>query len=227
MKRCPGNALLEMILYLPLVLMFLFVVTDAGLALFTKTAVEDAFRGSINKQISSKVSLISLDEQNTIRVDPSSARALSFLICQEVANSAGAIYREGDPAAAPSFVITAEAVEIAVDPQTGRALGFQYVAQSRCVIGALDAESINRSTAIPSADDFIDQQLNVHADGLSPFAVPAGGGPAAGFLPVSAAVYLELSAAAPGLNPQVTSSLIGGLFAIHQQQLAAVRTKIQ
>ena len=43
-----GNAILEMVLFVPLALFFLFIAIDAGLSLTQRAGVQDAFRSGVN-----------------------------------------------------------------------------------------------------------------------------------------------------------------------------------
>lgn len=228
-----GSTLFELLVFLPLFLIFVVVVVDLGLAFQEHAALRNAQRALQNVAVARiTAESISATSQNFETVfDPAAAQALLEDLLSQFEADIAAEKTVGD-SSAPQYSAQAALLLLPIDRQTGEAQTLEVdqmvIAHSSIPLNttALAASAIrNKHYVEPRA--FISQFLSATADsGASLYARPmlaAVGDLEARFMPHSVLLYLEVSAEASGLKRFGVYSFLGRFFALQDQQLLVLR----
>ena len=119
--RCSesGNGPLEMLVFLPLAMFFLFLVVDGGMAYVDRSTIVDALRAGLNSQgIYEAGTVQELGDGSAIEIVDFAAEGLVTSVGQEIESILNRRFSSED------YQLTITAMQIAVDPQTGETIGF-------------------------------------------------------------------------------------------------------
>jgi hypothetical protein len=234
-----GNALLEMALFVPLALLFLFVAIDAGATLLEQAAVRDALRTTLNSEIQNIKAndrLLRQDIQNSgsnISIaepdyysEELAARLHSRVAASQARFSSSDLGRAG---------VRIALIRIYINPQSGdldSTRPYQIITNSVLPEDGLEKSSIS-SDQFPyiSMEDFIEEELQ--SDGVNRFVQLSGLSyrsdrpeePTRRFASSTLVLYTEVRSIANGINQGLTSSLLGRLYALQEQQLRPLRSQ--
>lgn len=205
-----GNALLELLLVLPLAMLFLFSATDIGLRYLEDAKVNDIIRSSSSEVIVSVQDLLGTAQQISRRIEH------QLLLAKR-----GLGYEQGD------VLVEVAAVELAIKPATGE-LQFEGVR-----FGPLVPSSLSSSRILPYSDSEFRLKLlqRLATDSKkqqSLFAVPSGIGDFAKhqgqlFRDRSFAVLISVKTVSKAMNRQYTKLLFGEEHRVSQVQLLPIR----
>lgn len=241
-----GNAIVEMLLFTPIALFFLFVVIDAGMLALEKAAISDALRSGMNSELlfGQQGSVIQMGddfslqlasgfslEQATTEV-PQLLAEVSSQIVSEVARTQG--YEETEVPS--SFQVTLAALLLSIDPVSGQVLNSRVLYP---IVKVPDGPSsfnltqYNSDYPHRSMDEFIVEQLHLTADNQpSPYALPAGlaYNPSsllpgeARYLENAVMLYGEVTAIPRGINNSYVKSALGSFYVLQDQYLIPLRS---
>lgn len=234
-----GSAIMEMVLFTPLALFFLFAVIDGGLALLQRAAVTDALRAGLNTELlyNQDGSVLRFDEQSLSPVvNENQALRLLTALASEIAESVKTVQNYGEGETPTTFKVTVAGVVVDIDPRTG-ALG----STNRVVIGPVYAGDANFDlrTEIPqydsvSSEDYIENELITERGKLpSSLAIPIGVDYGAAeesvtvrYLDKAVLLYAGVEGTSKTPFNAPTKSLLGTLYGIHEQHLMLLRTQL-
>lgn len=246
-----GNAFLEMLLFLPLGVLLLFVAVDAGFVYSEKAAIVNAIRSGVHSQVrlSAEHGLLVLNREFVLEQDERAAEQLLQQVLEHIRENVACSRRTANDEQDERFRIRAATVYLDIDPDTGqlspswrRNLG-QALSAER---GAFSINSVVPSYPYVSMEDFLTEKISNAEDAAaysdssgsvgrnpSPFAVPAGHEyradiPSAKrkYLSKTALLYVEVTALTRGLAPMLTRSLLGRFYALEEQQMHLLRQQL-
>ena len=205
-----GNAILELVLFVPLALFFLFVAIDAGLSLIQRAGVQDAFRSGINSlPVYARQHGLTAAMVDSVAEEISSNLANQFSLYPDSSNN---------------FYVNVSMYEVEIDTNTGALNSFSIVANKE--IGGLSQSNTIKSFA--DKNDFISQRL-VTTSTLSKYAEPAAfvnfsnSNSRQVYQENSHVLYAEVRAIPVGVNSSYLTSALGGLYSIQVQELELIR----
>ncbi|MCB0323171.1 MAG: hypothetical protein KDD69_06335 [Bdellovibrionales bacterium] len=229
-----GNGPLDVVLFLPLALFFLFVVTDGGLTLIEKGVIRDAIRSGLQGDSSrtSEHPARENDDPSASLIDPEGARHLVQELAQAVASQLERARPTTGESSAPHFGVRVSALEIGVNPNTGAlAPGARYRTIAAHEIGSLDGATVE-GYPYESRENYLANALERDAAAsISRFARPAGvqfsvlgDAPQARFLARTLALHIEVRAVAGGTNRSFIRAALGRFYALQEHHLRTART---
>ena len=233
-----GNGLLEMIIFLPLAMMILFVLTDCAFAMLERARMSDAVREALRAQgvLKEVPEVLFLDDalQPAINVEA------SYSAAQKAANELGAMVLEAKADTAgfnhTQFRASASIVILGIDPESGSAT---HIDQVLTVVSEAGNPTIDLTSMAP-AYNYIPQEEYLNAllekeSTASPsrFSISLehkyelNGGPAeqVQYLDRGALLYGEVSVLSQAINPMLAEGLLGSMFAV-QEQIAVPIKKV-
>jgi hypothetical protein len=242
MQTCPkGSGTLDIVLFMPLALLFLFVLTDAGLGFVEKAAITDAIRAGVNAagRHANREALFKTGPGNQLEVEQVFVQHLvdgiAREIVQRVSRGKFALKQTG----MPRFAVEVAALLVRINADTGALNSSEPYTMTAVsnVPGNNIAEYIDNASGVSyvTREDFIEQEMKKE-QGSSPssYSVPLGlvyhaGQPGAvGFkyLDNSLVLFVEVRNIAEGINPSYTRAVLGRLFTLQEQQLHLVRAQL-
>ncbi len=234
-----GNALLEMALFVPLALLFLFVAIDAGATLLEQAAVRDAMRTALNNEIQNIKANERLLRANTQDMAPAIGVAEPELYIEEVAERLRTDILKSQSRFSTAVLgktgVRVALVRIYINTQSGEADStrpYEVLTNRILPEDGLQKASIS-SDSFPylSMEDFIAAELKtkdvsqfVQFSGLS-YRADQPEQSARRFAGSTLLLYTEVRTIASGINQGLTSSLLGRLYALQEQQLRPLRSQ--
>ena len=222
-----GTSLLEMVLFIPLVFLFLFVLIDAGFAVIDKSALIDAVDSGMN--ISKNSKFIDLQEDGNFAVNRQSCSDVqkkitdeiysNVLRYQSITSAEGEIEITNNPRS-HSIRITTAVVTLQIDRNSGRIIGFNVDAQP-LTRGNLD--STNDSQNIKN---YVTSKLLPELE-LSPsgFAIPFDSNTVSAntfsqkYLPESVLFYVSAKTYTRGIAHSMVRATLDKLYKIEERRL--------
>lgn len=233
-----GNASLEMLLFLPLALLFIFISTDTGLSFLERATIEDLVRSTINEErvIQSEEAVIVLNRDNELEPRGDALRDLLSALADELSarltEAKGGLRDEF----ADDFGLEVGAVAVNIDPETG-ALGQSpsYQLVDRVLLPELGVENPEANSPegnYVSRDQFIQAQLGKQTPNR--FAIPqnlvysttTSETPVLRYFEQTYALYAEVRTRANGINRDYVKSVLGNFSSVQVQLLSPLRTQI-
>lgn len=245
-QRERGNGALDVLLFMPLGLFLLFVVTDGGLSLVEKAGIADALRSGLNAEVvhAKEERAIQLDEHYALRVDQEALERLASDTADEIAKRVKKTKKKLTRSDGPRFGIEVSAIVFDVNPDYGtieQGDRYRIMAQACIPERGIEEESANIS-GYPylSRDDFIRRELRRDALAVgqripSRYAVPLGLAYRAEdpsrsqlkYLEQSVVLYAEVRAVTEGINQGYTRKVLGNFYAVQEQELHMLRTQVR
>ncbi len=204
-----GNAILEMLLFVPLALFFLFIAIDAGLSLTQRAGIQDAFRSGVN-------ALPLFAKEHGVSVETTTK------VAEEIFNNLNnqfSLYPNSN-----NYYVNTTLYEAEIDTSTGAFIGYNVV--SNIELGGISESNTLKSFA--DKNDFISERL-VSTSSLSKYAEPAAfinysnSNAQQVYRENSYVLYAEVRAIPVGVNSSYLTSVLGGLYSIQVQELELVR----
>ncbi|MCC6219951.1 MAG: pilus assembly protein [Deltaproteobacteria bacterium] len=219
-----GNGLLETVLFTPLALFFLLVVTDAGLYLVRKSVFTNAVRaGLASRAHHANSSPLYLDSNFALRVDEG---VLEEILDGVVKETSDAVTKGMSSASFDDYKLRAVGVVFEVDEHSGKLLRYSFNGSAESH-GNFSLKTRAPRYPYKTQETFLREQLD-HANSLSPssYSVPTGPivDPQTGYASnryygISLGIYVELTALTGGYAPSAVKNSLGEYFAIQQQEL--------
>lgn len=231
MKDENASAPLELLLLVPLIFMFLFVMVDAGLAFRERGALEDALRASLNLEELEVGSVLNVSNGTNGEVNLNE-QAIELLVERVIQGIESNIRLIKSPTDEATFLGTAAVIDIRIDPQDGSYLGF-HVDRVKTTRNTFNIKA-HTSQPIVSLQDFVSSTL-ANEPTPSPFANMLGPtyllnaeiNKSNKFLDKALALYVEISALNEGLSPGYVKSVLGSNFVFHKQILVPLRQHLE
>lgn len=229
-----GSALLETTLFVPVLLFFLFVVIDGGLALTERAGLINALRTSLHSEglHSKEAPFLEVAPGGELELNSSAPDTLAALATAAWDSALGVQgYEAGDPP--PTLSITLSLVVLDIDAQSGALLDYNVAHSVTLPFGPQHPDLPQHNPNFPylSREEFLAQKLSLHGGSASPYAVPAipayqpDGSPGEEqYLDRSVALYGEITALTRGVNPAFAKSVLGNFYSLQEQQLVLNRT---
>ncbi len=221
-RRDRGSGILELVLFIPLGLLFLFAAVDCGLALADRASVRSALRQGLHSQImqTRDQNVIVANAEAALEIDEQAVKQALNSVAEWVFASIAETRRTEEAKLLNSVSIEVAAVRLTIDEQRGTAVGFEILTgrAEPSLRGAFDIQAVEPAYSYRSRDTFINQLLR--PDEVSPFAVRHS---AHGFQPFALAIYGEVTCSARGINPLPVQSLLSHYFVIQEQLLFPLR----
>ena len=165
MSKQKGNSVLELLLFLPIALFFLFVVIDAGLSLIQKAAINDAFRSGVN----SLPAYVKSEQNNYPDREQLYTQVVSRL-AQEISSNVSEVYSTYDSSAG-GFEVLANLYRVSIDPLSGKTLSLTPELVASFKQGQLSNANLLKSFA--SIDDYLDKVFSADLlNAVSSYAEP-------------------------------------------------------
>lgn len=222
-----GNGILEMLLFLPLALMLLFVGVDIGLSMLDQALVSDAVREAVHEQILEDgenlyVVRSSGPEVNMAAIEDISARMLERLDSVLGPQGRRLILASAEQDFA-SYRIEVRPVLLSINAETG-------VVESYSSLNSyVKNESFNLTSYAPKAqvksvEEFLSEALPLGA-GASSYSVvsPLASGNEL-YLTQSIAIHVKVEFVSASINPAWLESVIGGRSGYQVHEVHLVRT---
>jgi hypothetical protein len=235
-----GNGLLDVILFMPIGLFFLFAVTDGGLHLVERAAIQDAIRAGLHTEYDTEreFSVVRYSESNEIELDRDEARALAQHFVEEIRNNFSFVTYRAHDEAAPTRSVGVSVFAVDVDPRVGRLYGnaVELLAEEYSTADGFPASSMVSGYPYISRSDYVAAQLAAEADSeASQFAQPGGNvffddgqlNVSHRYLSKAILVYVEVRAVTSGTNQAFVKNALGSLYAVQYQQLQSVRSTLR
>jgi hypothetical protein len=236
-----GSGTLDIVLFMPLALLFLFVLTDAGLGFVEKASITDAIRAGINAagMHTNQETLFKAGPENQLEVE----RVLVQNLVDGVARGIVQRVNKGKFALQktrkPRFAVEVTAILVGINTDTGALNSsgpYTMIATSNVPGNNLAEYGENASgVSYVTRENFIEQELK-HEQGILPssYSVPLGlayradrpGTVGFKYLDNSLILYVEVRNIAEGINPSYTEAVLGRLFTLQEQQLHLVRAQL-
>ncbi len=230
-----GTAILEMVFFTPLMLLFLFLVIDGGLTLLEKAAITDALRAGIHTEalFSREASLLQVSENLSLEVSPD-PESLLGQVASEVAENMASIQGYKAEEIPDSFRVTLAAVLLEIDPQTGKVKSHRTIGTISLPdhAGSFRLQEYNPEYPYRTMEDFVARELEERDDefGLAsgPIYDPILGGTQGElrYLDRAVALYGEVTARPRGINARYVKSVLGNFYALQDQVLVPLRTQL-
>jgi hypothetical protein len=234
-KQEAGNSLLEMLLFTPLALFFLFAVIDGGLLFRDKAAVTEAVRSGINSSPTlpgySKFIDSSGEENDSL---PDSDELLQGIADEVAANIRRSQGIHADNPAYDTFRVSAALVRMDIDPDSGRLIQSRIAspeAQSPKQ-GSFDIRQAAPDFPHQAIGDFVQDSLSEDAlRPVSSFASPAaavfrfGESAQSRYRSHAYAICVEVTALPKTISAGLTKILLGKYFALEEHQLLPLRVQ--
>jgi len=233
-----GNMMLEMVLFTPLAMLFLFVVIDGGLAYREKAAVFDAVRAGINTVglYDREGAIFELDSNFDLQFNPAQTQNILSNVAAEISSNINQVKgREGD-APADDFKVSVSALTLDIDPSSGEMTGWQEASSFSIPEGPGNPYLPTNSgeyDIIPRAE-YLNEFLSSGGEGVSRYAIPLSQAYDSGsgegeleYLPQSALIFVEAEALTNGVNHSYVKSVVGKYFAVLDRQVLLMRTQVK
>lgn len=232
-----GHAALETAMFLPLLVFFIFVVVDAGLAFSERSAFTNRLRSSLQSET------LKTKAQSLLEVDPNFNLILSAQAGQQLQEFATDIFNSLIDIQGMIPGQSADSVSMTLS---------LVIANIDTVSGVLQSYSIPLSVNLPSGiqnpdlpqfnphfnyitrETYLDAELAVGL-GVAPSRYAIRIGPSYDatnqavlpYAPATALLFAEVTAVTRGVNPGYVKQVLGNFYAIQNQQLLVVRTQIR
>ena len=216
-----GTAFVETLLFTPLALFFLFVVTDAGLFLVSQGTVRDCLRSGVHSEVLFRVT----DEAG-------SADIVAANVADEIIRG---LERARFFAATSSYTVRTAVLELSVNANSGR-----IESSVSRVLASTERETIasyRRPAELqPDMDSYLREQLETETHKEpSVYALPLGivyqaQAPTEshlGYLPKTYLLYAAVDGIPAGLSAGYVRSVLGTFYTLHEQRLQVLRLQQQ
>ena len=232
-----GNTLVEMLLFTPLALFFLFVVIDGGLTLRERSVITDAIRSGLNSHsVQSGFSSLTFgarsDDSGALQDSDILLAGVVREISKNIANSRGLF------AAAPfsNFKVTGALITLDFDPQSGKLIAHQV---SKPYLSSPPGSTFDIQQTVPgyphiSIDSFVENLLmRDYSRERSSYAIPLSRiadlnrpSQRALFMNRALALCIEVSALPVTMSPMMTKTILGQFYAVEEHQMLPLRVQI-
>ncbi len=212
-----GNSLVEMLLFTPLAMLFLFAATDAGLALKDRSSVIDSVRSAL----SSHSLLLPADFALRDRAEMSLEAHRSLLngLAETIVGNLSRA-RNGSTNVLPYLNIGLVVLDI--DPQSGELTDYRIDKPTKEL-----ASSQQQHCSNTNLEGYLGRSLSVSSKPASSFAVPIAHSfrsTSERFLPQSYLLAVQICSTARGLSTG-SASLLGKFYDFHEEQLIPLRVR--
>lgn len=223
-----GNALLELVLFVPLLMLILLAGLDAGLAYAEKTAISSALRAGINGQRNLDLPAPARPGFDYL-LSPDAERTVLEQVAESIETDLLRVRGRGSDPAADPYRVRASLVQIEFDSETGRVVDCRVVGTAERGDSAFEPGEQELGARYVDAGEYISQACAAgsEASDLAP--------PPAVRLPLDGSngsidrqsrayqIYGEINAAVRGLNRNLTRSLLNRGFSVREQALVVLR----
>lgn len=232
-----GAPLLEMVLFVPVAFLFLFMAVDAGYAYIEQAALADALRSGLNSEKSCLAASTLEPIADPSEISPNIPRAqLEQVVKCMAANIAGSIASSsGLPLS--DYKVDVTPVVLRIDPTNGTLLSYsaQPISLDASVAGTFNISRMVPEYPVKQRDDYISEQLASQI-GVAPtrYSIPLG----VSALSISAAnssvrylnstvlIYGEVTSLTRGIARSYAKGLLGRFFALQLQELRSLRLQV-
>lgn len=232
-----GNSALEMLLFTPLALLFLFVAVDGGLAYTERAAVHDALRAGIAGH--------TREAQGTTYINDPTSDSGASLNNDNVQNIANDVLNEtflqlqrtqavADDIADSRFRVDVLAAELDFNSTDGTLQSDTPRVIYQNSRGSFDIQQLSSEANLAAPLEQLSANLHPQLTMTpSPYALPLtptydaqGTLNTDSFFPHSVVIFVQISAVPRGLHPEVTNSMIGKFFALQDSEVFIVRRQL-
>lgn len=232
-KDAHGNAALDVVLFLPLALFFLFVVTDGGLTLVQQAELRDSVRAGLHAEYASASPfLLTRDGSDLLsEVDTTAARNLAEHLADE-------LYSRIAPSSetSPRRGVEVSIFLLEIDPKTGALLQAspKRVATSYQPGNSFPQSAIVSSYPYKSREDYLkeelidpDKEASIYAQNLGPvYQLNGEVNSDLRYASKAAVVYVEVRAVVQGINAEFSKSALGRFYGFQLQHLQPLRSSV-
>lgn len=215
-----GNGLLDMVIFTPLALFFLFVATDAGFYLFERSALLNAFGEAL---VSDAQFGTPLEVNDSFELVINSQRVGDLIrgVADELELAMSHIKTADN-----TYRVEVSAIIFSVDPDSGELTDYQEAGAPE-VRGSFNLSGVAPGYPRKSRSDFLAEQFErtresrIHAIPIGP--VMRRGQVSTRYFDKSLAIYAELTALPDGIAASAVKSSLGEYFALQEQSLVVTR----
>jgi hypothetical protein len=233
-----GSALLEMILFTPLAMLFLFIVVDGGLSLLERAAISDSIRSGLNTESLHNKSgnVLYLDQSYSLQIaEDETLRLLSAIASQISENITTTRLFDWNKQSLNMAVIVAGVV-VDIDASSGQnSMTYDSIGPVSISLGSLQSNATIHSLQKVSREEFIERQLRDSRNSTpSAFALPIGinygdrgeTNLEINYFQKSVLIYAEALVLTRGLNPTYAETILGSFYGFQDQYLFLLRTQL-
>lgn len=242
MKRTPylllgksqrGTSMMEMLLFTPVALVFLFVAVDGGLALTERAAIKDALRAGLNAEGRLADAPLTIDFAGELNPESPHIEKLAEEIGTAISTNILEI-KGGRAAATETYRVIVQPYLLNIDESSGELLDVTPIGSE--TVQPRGPSSFSIQAEVPdfnyiSQGEYI-SLLKESGQGSAPsqFAIPtslSSSASAKRFLPSAIALYTEVTGLTQGINPLFVRSVLGNFYALEEQEFLSLRTQIR
>lgn len=238
MVRVPekGNGLIEMLMFMPLAMLLLFGVTDAGLSSLERARISDALRDALRDQgkLAETATVLRLNQHYGLQVDEEACQKAARSAADRLAVKAEQAKQQALGFFQAEFRAAATVVVLSIDESTGRALAIEHNCSHISKKGNPHLDLPSQAPAYryrPEAEYM--QLILEHEMAAAPsrFAVslgptyPVSGGAArpARYMPRAAFLYAGAEVLSQSVTPLLGESIFGSVFAVQEQAVVPLK----
>ncbi len=230
-----GNGLLEMIVFLPLAMLLMFGLTDGAFAYLERARVADSLREALRSQgvLAGVEQVLVLNQNLAVEIDYEAAYKAAIRAADEL----GASVLQAKTGALGfnrlEFKASASVVVVDINPETGAVLRvsdvmtvvsesgnpafniqqsapeYQYISQEDYLASLVEKESTARPSRFAVA---LEHEYSAGAAALPPR-----------YLERAALLYGEATLLTQAINPVLTESVLGSMFAVQEQVVVPLK----
>lgn len=229
--RTAGDAILDLVVFMPLFLFFLFVVVDGGLAWRSQAATRDAIRAGLNASglRTKKLGPLNFTLDNGLQYDHEKAEELSEDVAAQLAGWIAPLVQQNTKYGTP-FKVSVAPLVLSIDQQSGRIDSSYWGSEKHSGNILFDITQEIPDFKLRSKEDFVQAKL-VSDQPPSQYALPTSqglgvAGVGMGYMEKTVLLYVEVTALPWGTNSEFVKKVLGGYFGLQDQELIILRSQL-
>ncbi len=228
-----GTSMMEMLLFTPVALVFLFVAIDGGLALTERAAIKDALRAGLNTESRLADAPLTIDSMGELTPESE----LIGRLAEEIGTAISANILEikgGGAAATRTYRVIVQPYLLNIEESSGALLEVTPIGAES--VQPLGPSSFSIQAEVPdfnyvSQGEYIASLKELSQSAApSQFAIPTSPSRSASvkrFLPSAIAIYTEVTGLTRGINPLFVRSVLGNFYALEEQEFLSLRNQLR
>ncbi len=226
-----GNAAIDIVLFMPLALFFLFAVTDGGLTLVEQARMRDSIRAGLQTEYDSEQGFALRSRSNAFEKSLSARDAQD--LAEHLASSLQAQVQRAQ-SESPTEAVEVSIFSLRVNPETGNLLpsSAERIATAFGSGSGFPQSALIEGYPYRSRADYIREKLNAEAPSV--YAEPLGTvflstgevDSSKRFVEQVFLVYVDARAVVTGINPSFAESALGRFYGFQLQQLQSLRSAV-
>lgn len=221
-----GNGILEMLLFVPLALLLLFVGIDTGLSFVDKSMVTDAVRETVHNQlvnrVNSQASSVYQATASGVDIDVNQAS----LLAQSLADRLATVIAErrvnlGSNDASRQAKVNVTPVRIQINTNDGTTLGYSRMLTVSSNLGN-PSLTLGSKVEVNTSEELLNSRIVAGGNG---YAIPSVNYSNSSnlYLPESLGYLVEVEALSPSINSLFLEQVLGSRFGIQIQDFHVLR----